>query len=104
MGRDLRLPADAHVVVQPNRVWVTDLTKLKKGEGKMFLCVLKDLYDDTVVGWKTKARPTAELVVATIEWALAKSGFQFRTRTEATARINHYFMTETIPGDKSRGN
>ena len=81
MGRDLRLPADAHVVVQPNRVWVTDLTELKTGEGKLFLCVLKDLYDGTLVGWKTKARPTAELVVATVDWALAKSGWQFSTRT-----------------------
>ena len=51
----------------PNWVWVTDLTELKTGEGKLFLCVLKDLYDGTLVGWKTKARPTAELVVATVE-------------------------------------
>ncbi|MXX95168.1 MAG: IS3 family transposase [Gammaproteobacteria bacterium] len=138
----------------PNWVWVTDLTELKTGEGKLFLCVLKDLYDGTLVGWQTRARPTAELVVSTVEWALAKSGWQFgtrtiihsdhgsqytstayrqclqqyglrcsmgrvrtgadnasaesvfaqlkrelvhrcqfRTRTEATARINHYFMT-----------
>ncbi|MDE0093227.1 MAG: IS3 family transposase [Gammaproteobacteria bacterium] len=54
-------------VAQPNWVWVTDLTELKTGEGKLFLCVLKDLYDGTLVSWQTTARPTAELVVATVE-------------------------------------
>jgi len=47
-----------------------------QGEGKLYLCVIKELYDGTVVSWKTQARPTAELVVSTVEWAVATSPLQ----------------------------
>ena len=36
------------------------------------MCVIKDLYDGIVVSRKTQARPTADLVVSTVEWAVAK--------------------------------
>lgn len=35
--------------------------------------MIKDLYDGTVVSWKTQARPTAALVVSKVEWAVTKT-------------------------------
>ena len=61
---------------QPNRAWVTDITEFRTGEGKLYLCVIKDLHDRTVVSWKTQARPTADLVVSTVKWAVEKSSRQ----------------------------
>lgn len=61
---------------QPNLAWGTDITEFRTGEGKLYLCVIKDLYDDTVVSWKTQARPTADLVVSTVQWAVEKSSRQ----------------------------
>ena len=58
---------------QPNQAWVTDITEFRTGKGKLYLCVIKDLYDGTVVSWKTHARPTADLVVSTVQWAVEKS-------------------------------
>ena len=43
---------------EPNRVWVTDITELVTGEGKLYLCVIKDLYDGAIVARKTGPRPT----------------------------------------------
>ena len=40
------------------------------------MCVIKDLYFGTVVRWKTQARPTADLVVSTVRWAVEKSSRQ----------------------------
>lgn len=57
---------------EPNRVWVSDITELATGEGKLYLCVIKDLYDGAIAAWKTSTRPTAELVTSTVELALAK--------------------------------
>lgn len=57
---------------EPNRVWVTDITELATGEGKLYLCVIKDLYDGAMVAWKTGPRPTAKWVTATVESALVK--------------------------------
>ena len=33
---------------EPNQVWVADITELATGEGKLYLCVIKDLYDDAL--------------------------------------------------------
>ena len=66
---------------QPNQAWVTDITEFRTGEGKLYLCVIKDLYDGTIVSWKTQARPTADLVVSTVQWAVEKSSRQDRKRT-----------------------
>ena len=54
------------------------------GEGKLYLCVIKDLYDGMVVSWKTQARPTADLVVSTVKWVVAK-----HPRLEGIATILH---------------
>ena len=58
---------------QPNLVWVTDITEFRTEEGRLYLCVIKDLYDGTIVSWKAQARPTAELVVSTVKWEVEKS-------------------------------
>ena len=46
------LPRDFSAT-EPNRVGVTDLTELKTGEGKLYLCVIQDLYDGAITAWKT---------------------------------------------------
>ena len=57
---------------KPNWVWVADITELKTGEGKLYLCVIKDLYDGAVAAWRTGTRPTAEWVTSTLEMVLLK--------------------------------
>lgn len=57
---------------EPNRAWVSDITELATGEGKLYLCVIKDLYDGAIAAWKTSTRPTAEWVTKTVALALAK--------------------------------
>ena len=57
---------------RPNEVWVTDITQIATGEGKLYLCVVKDVYDGAVVGWKAGSRQTAGLVTATVDLAVAK--------------------------------
>ena len=51
---------------QPNLVWVTDITEFATGEGQLYLCVIKDLYDGTLAAWKTSTRPTAEWVTSRV--------------------------------------
>ncbi|MXW06767.1 MAG: DDE-type integrase/transposase/recombinase [Gammaproteobacteria bacterium] len=57
---------------EPNGVWVTDITERKTREGKLYLCVIKDLYYGAIAAWKTGTRPTAEWVTSTVEMALVK--------------------------------
>ncbi|WP_329241015.1 IS3 family transposase [Streptomyces sp. NBC_01478] len=62
--RDFAAPA-------PNRLWVTDLTMITTGEGPLWLSAIRDAFSRRVVAWETSARADADLVLTTLEYALA---------------------------------
>ena len=62
--RDFTAPA-------PNRLWVTDLTMITTGEGPLWLSAIRDAFSRRVVAWETSARADADLVLSSLEYALA---------------------------------
>jgi transposase InsO family protein len=64
VNRDFTAPA-------PNRLWVTDLTVIPTGEGPLWLSAIRDAFSRRVVAWETSARADADLVLTTLEYALA---------------------------------
>lgn len=58
----------------PNTVWVADITEHWTAEGKVYLCAIKDLFSNRIVGWAIDSRMKARLVVAAIEMAVARRG------------------------------
>jgi transposase InsO family protein len=64
VGRDFTAPA-------PNRLWVTDLTMIPTGEGPLWLSAIRDAFSRRVVAWETSERADADLVLTTLEYALA---------------------------------
>ena len=38
---------------EPNTKWVTDITYIRTAEGRLYLCVVLDLFSKKVVGWST---------------------------------------------------
>lgn len=57
-----------------NEVWVADITEHPTAEGKLYLCAIKDLWSNRIVGWAIDDRMKARLVVAAIETAVARRG------------------------------
>ncbi|TWG07361.1 integrase-like protein [Streptomyces brevispora] len=55
----------------PNRLWVTDLTMIPTSEGPLWLSAIRDAFSRRVVAWETSARADADLVLSTLEYALA---------------------------------
>jgi putative transposase len=55
----------------PNRLWVTDLTMIPTLEGPLWLSAIRDVFSRRVVGWETSARADADLVLTSLEYALA---------------------------------
>lgn len=45
--------------------WVTDITEIATQEGKLFLCVVLDLYSNLVVGWSMQHRKDRQMVILT---------------------------------------
>ena len=58
----------------PNVLWLTDITEHPTGEGKLYLCAVKDACSKRIVGYSIAARMTAELAVNALRNALALRG------------------------------
>lgn len=105
---DLLAVSDEHGVVRhrftaegPNKVWLTDITEHWTGEGKLYLCAVKDVWSGRIVGYSIDSRMKARLAVDALEMAVAHRGnpvdvivhsdrgSQFRSRTFRNALKRH---------------
>jgi transposase InsO family protein len=57
-------------VIEPDVLWVTDITEHPTREGKLYCCVLLDAYSRRVVGWSIDSRQTAALVTNALGMAI----------------------------------
>ena len=58
----------------PNRLWLTDITEHPTGEGKLYLCAVKDAWSGRIVGYSIDNRMRARLAVNALENAVARRG------------------------------
>ena len=64
VGRDFTATA-------PNVKWLTDITEHSTGEGKLYLCAVKDCYSNKIVGYSIDSRMKSSLAVAALRNAIA---------------------------------
>ncbi len=57
---------------RPNQKWVTDISYIKTGQGTLYLSVIRDLYDNSIVAYKTGTKQNINLVLSTIRAAKRK--------------------------------
>lgn len=53
----------------PNAAWATDITYIATAEGWLYLAVVLDLFDRSVVGWSIKPRMTTDIVIDALTMA-----------------------------------
>jgi transposase InsO family protein len=87
--------------VAANITWLTDITEHATGEGKLYLCAIKDVWSTRIVGYSMSQRMTAELAVSALRNAIAlrdpkgtvvvhsDRGSQFRSNAFVTALKNN---------------
>ena len=56
----------------PNSKWVTDISYIHTEQGILYLSMIRDLYDNSIVAYKTATSQTVNLVLDTIRLALKK--------------------------------
>ncbi len=88
----------------PNRLWLTDITEHRTDEGKLYLCAIKDVFSNRIVGYAISDRMKARLAVAALETAVARRGdvagcilhsdrgSQFRSRKLQRALVRHHMV------------
>ena len=57
---------------RPNQKWVTDISYIKTQQGTLYLSVIRDLYDNSIVAYKTGTEQNINLVLSTIKSAKRK--------------------------------
>ena len=56
----------------PNRKWVTDISYIQTKQGVLYLSMIRDLYDNSIVAYKTATQQTVNLVLDTIRQAVRR--------------------------------
>ena len=69
---------------RPNAKWVTDISYIQTREGVLYLSMIRDLYDNSIVAYKTSSRQTVNLVLDTIGLAMKKE----KKRVAAELRLH----------------
>ena len=97
---------------RPNAKWVTDISYIHTAQGVLYLSIIRDLYDNSIVAYKTGIQQTVNLVLNTIRSAVQKEavaaelqlhsdqGFQY-TSQEYFTLTKEYGIT---PSMSRRGN
>lgn len=57
---------------RPNQKWVTDISYIHTKQGVLYLSVIRDLYDNSIVAYKTGTEQNINLVLSTIREAKKK--------------------------------
>ena len=57
---------------RPNQKWVTDISYIKTRQGTLYLSVIRDLFDNSIVAYKTGTEQNINLVLSTIREAKKK--------------------------------
>lgn len=55
---------------KPNSKWVTDISYIHTEQGILYLSIIKDLYDNSIVSYKTGTNQSINLVLRTIRTAM----------------------------------
>ncbi|GAA1700787.1 hypothetical protein GCM10009792_21270 [Microcella alkalica] len=78
-------------VARPDALWLCDITEHPIGEGTLYLCAIKDIFSNHIVGNSIADRMTSELAVSALRMAIQRRnptgtivhsdrGSQFRSR------------------------
>ena len=57
---------------KPNSKWVTDISYIHTRQGILYLSMIRDLYDNSIVAYKTATQQTVSLVLYTIRLAMRR--------------------------------
>ena len=57
---------------RPNQKWATDISYIHTKQGVLYLSIIRDLYDNSIVAYKTARQQTVNLVLDTIKAAKRK--------------------------------
>ena len=74
---------------KPNQKWVTDISYIKTAQITLYLSIIRDLYDNSIVAYKTETKQNVNLGLSTIRTAKRKKSLQSCNSTVTKAFNTH---------------
>lgn len=62
----------------PNQLWLTDLTEHRTNEGKLYLCAIKDVWSNRIVGYSISDRMESKIAVDALNNAVSRRSVEGR--------------------------
>jgi transposase InsO family protein len=59
---------------EPNQLWLSDITEHRTSEGKLYLCAIKDVFSNRIVGYSIDSRMKSQLATTALSSAVARRG------------------------------
>jgi putative transposase len=59
---------------EPNQLWLSDITEHRTSEGKLYLCAIKDVFSNRIVGYSIDSRMKSRLATTALGSAAARRG------------------------------
>lgn len=59
---------------RPNMLWLSDISEHRTGEGKLYICAVKDVFSGRIVGYSIDSRMKSRLAVAALQNAVMRRG------------------------------
>ena len=90
---------------QPNQLWLTDITEHPTGEGKLYLCAVKDACSKRIVGYSIDARMTSALAVNALRNAVNQRGSLAPTvvHSDRGSQFQSHVYQRELRGSRLRG-
>lgn len=88
----------------PNRLWLADITEHRTDEGKLYMCAIKEVFSNRIVGYSIDSRMKSRLATQALANAVARRGdvtgcivhtdrgSQFRSRKFVRALGRHHML------------
>ncbi len=85
----------------PNQLWLADISEHATSEGKLYICAVKDMFSNRIVGYSIDSRMKSRIAVNALNNAVARRGdvsgcvlhtdrgSQFRSRKHVRALVRH---------------
>lgn len=89
------MPTFAPTTKGPNQLWLTDITEHPTGQGKVYLCAIKDEWLNRIVGYSISDRRKSRIAVDALNMpsaAAARSPAASCTPTEASQLRSRKFL------------
>ena len=92
----------------PNQLWLTDISEHPTGDGKLYLCAVKDVFSNRIVGYSIDRRMTSRLAVDALQMAVARRGGKntvagCRVHSDRGSQFRSRRFVETIRVNGMRG-